>query len=1368
MRRLASALATFVVASLGVTLPALTAPPASAAVPAAETSSILVTNQYGGSTCANQQLFVANALTGALTSNLGTPNSSFGVFNEAKPFDNNRKIVALWGGSSDHGQLGGVGVYDRVAGAWTSSFTLSTGIERGAESPHSITVLPDGYYAVAHVGSVDGTGSGYVMVFSPTGTKVQQVALNSAHGVEWDSSRGYLYAVGYSYAKKYSYSTTTHTISEVASYSLPTTGGHDLRRRRVDNDFFLTTNSQVYVFRPDATTKFTTLTKSDGTSIGGGVKNVDQRFDGLTEYAYMEQNYFYFTDRARVAGQFCASPYKAGRWLYAIGDPVYSDDGAPPPPPPATSADPFVWASELIRPNAASRPVEKFWVGGAAYADKEGVKKNLASAVTAGKTPYVFFYHFGDNGSPTMGNVQNATTSQMEEWKLFATRIAEGIGASSEAYVVVEPEWDTNISGACTSKYTTALRSVIDIFERIAPKARLINGPGLWNPNDSAFSCFKTAASWFDLQGFLHHVVSNHSDCTWRSNREAFTGGTSLSTALGIVDRVRSKADRVKRLFGGGNVILTDLGVTRCGWGDSGQAQIFAKLVDALPSLYNEIGLRGTMIRTGGPGNLDERYLGVNNEGMFDYDNKPGEVEVDRGKTVIQNHLNAISTTTTDPPTFTSAATAPSSVAPGSPALIQATVTNTKSSLTNGIVDLEVHDATGKVAQQYFTAQSFANGESRTYEWEWAGSLTPGSYRVFVGVFASGWNPQYHEHFTSTYITVGSAAPAFTSSASASPATVAPDGTTTITATVTNTGGTLTDGIVDLQVISPTGTKVDEKYFTGQTIAGAASATYTMAWTAPVTDGTYTIRVAVHGASWSPTYHSNGNAGTIDVGPGHFSSAVSASPTTVVPGGTSTLTTTVTGVGRSLTNGIVAVEVYNGDGVRVAQQDWSGQNIASGASATYTYAWTAPSAVGAYTVKVGVWGAGWTPTYHWNARAASVGVAAPDFESAADASPATIAPGTATTVGVNVTTTGGTISNAIVDLEIFEPAGTRVYQKSWSGQTLTHGTTSTYAQAWTAPATTGSYRVKVGVFGAGWTPTHHWNSDADSIVVANPAFTSSAVVSASSVAAGGTTTITGSYTNTGGSMANGIVGLEVYNPSGTKVTQKTWSGQAIANGDTATYAYTWTAPTTAGTYTVKLAVWDSDWSPTWHWNNGAATISVGSTSFQPSFRVGSGANTWWIELYTSDDVTAVDVIGDDGRFYLSLPKKSWGAWAATPPSELMSGDLVRFIARRSSDGASASSSNFGWLTQTPTTSAGWASTFTRSSSVSTSWVEVSVSSAATAVEVKVGTGAFTALTKQSGGTWAKAMTVPAGSKVVFRAARSDGARAYSTVYTWMQ
>ncbi len=113
------------------------------------------------------------------------------------------------------------------------------------------------------------------------------------------------------------------------------------------------------------------------------------------------------------------------------------------------------------------------------------------------------------------------------------------------------------------------------------------------------------------------------------------------------------------------------------------------------------------------------------------------------------------------------------------------------------------------------------------------------------------------------------------------------------------------------------------------------------------------------------------------------------------------------------------------------------------------------------------------------------------------------------------------------------------------------------------------------------------------------------------------------------------------------------------------------------------------------------------------------------------------------------------------------GSLVRFIARRSSDGATAGSNNFYWLQAAPTTDPGWVCSVTKGSGASTTWVEALACSGATNVEVKVGSGAFTALTYSStSGKWGKAMNVATGTKVVFRATSSSGARAYSQIITW--
>ena len=259
--------------------------------------------------------------------------------------------------------------------------------------------------------------------------------------------------------------------------------------------------------------------------------------------------------------------------------------------------------------------------------------------VGEGEAPYIFFYHWGDGPGRPMSDVQNATAQEIAQWEAFAEAIAEGIG-SGYAHVVLEPEWDANPTGANSATFKEPLERIIATFRQNAPNAVLVNGPGLWK-SDSVYTEFADVAANMDVQGFLLHIVSNDGDCTWRDDGSSYNGGMDLAEALTIVDKIETRADRVKRLFDADRVMLTDLGITRCSWGDSGQKQIFEKLVDALSSLYDDAGLRAVALRNGGPA-PEERYLGHNNEGMFDWSGHPAQTEVDRAVSVLQSHLSLL------------------------------------------------------------------------------------------------------------------------------------------------------------------------------------------------------------------------------------------------------------------------------------------------------------------------------------------------------------------------------------------------------------------------------------------------------------------------------------------------------------------------------------------------------------------------------------------------------------------------------------------------------------------------------------------------------------------------------------------------------
>jgi hypothetical protein len=93
-------------------------------------------------------------------------------------------------------------------------------------------------------------------------------------------------------------------------------------------------------------------------------------------------------------------------------------------------------------------------------------------------------------------------------------------------------------------------------------------------------------------------------------------------------------------------------------------------------------------------------------------------------------------------------------------------------------------------------------------------------------------------------------------------------------------------------------------------------------------------------------------------------------------------------------------------------------------------------------------------------------------------SPATLRRGSAETLTVSVTS--GSTRSALVDIEIYAPNGSKVYQTYFDAQSFTAGVTKKYTATWRLPdnAARGTYTVKVGVFSVGWGTLYHWNNSA--------------------------------------------------------------------------------------------------------------------------------------------------------------------------------------------------------------------------------------------------------------------------------------------------
>jgi hypothetical protein len=213
--------------------------------------------------------------------------------------------------------------------------------------------------------------------------------------------------------------------------------------------------------------------------------------------------------------------------------------------------------------------------------------------------------------------------------------------------------------------------------------------------------------------------------------------------------------------------------------------------------------------------------------------------------------------------------------------------------------------------------------------------------------------------------------PTFTSSATASPNPVVQNSSTTVTATVKCTANTLTNGTVQIIAVDPSGNATTLKSFTDQNFTANETETYTATLT-PALVGTYTLEVEVTSAT-GQQWSLNSTAGTVSVSSAlSFTSTGTATPSSVAIGATTTIAVTVKNTGTvAYSNGNVEVQIFNASNTAVVTQVYSSQNIAAGASESYSFTWTPSSstATGTYSVDVGAFDSSWSTDYYWNTDA---------------------------------------------------------------------------------------------------------------------------------------------------------------------------------------------------------------------------------------------------------------------------------------------------------------------------------------------------------------------------------------------------------------
>jgi hypothetical protein len=330
------------------------------------------------------------------------------------------------------------------------------------------------------------------------------------------------------------------------------------------------------------------------------------------------------------------------------------------------------------------------------------------------------------------------------------------------------------------------------------------------------------------------------------------------------------------------------------------------------------------------------------------------------------------------PPAFTIAgiSAAPSPAGVGQAVALGTSVT-ASAAASDIVVDLEVHDAAGqKIAQQVYSGQSFAAGQTLAYTWSWPGAPAAGTYHFVVAVLDASWNTLYAAVNPAATVAVETpAAAVFTVGAtSATPSPIAPGQTVGIGTSVQATGAA-SGIVVDVSIWSANGTRVTQQAYTGQSFTAGQARGYTWPWAVPASlpAGSYRVSVGVFDASWSQPYAWIDAAATFTVQVpatvGFTVGATTASPNPVSRGQSVTVATAITG-GAAASGIIVDIGIYDPQGQRIAQKAFTGQSFAAGQTRSYSWAW-AVGPTGTYTVKIGVFDASWTTPYIWVDSAAT-------------------------------------------------------------------------------------------------------------------------------------------------------------------------------------------------------------------------------------------------------------------------------------------------------------------------------------------------------------------------------------------------------------
>ena len=202
-----------------------------------------------------------------------------------------------------------------------------------------------------------------------------------------------------------------------------------------------------------------------------------------------------------------------------------------------------------------------------------------------------------------------------------------------------------------------------------------------------------------------------------------------------------------------------------------------------------------------------------------------------------------------------------------------------------------------------------------------------------------------------------------------------------------------------------------------------------------------------------------------------WTTSATVSPSSILVGDVASISATVSS--NRFRKALVDLEVFDSSGARAYQQAFDNQAFQANRPVQYTVSWK-PATAGQYTVKVGLFGPGWSGLQSWNNNAATFLVGVSEVPTANGwTTYATVASSsslTGETIGLSAFVLCDRAATALVDVEVYDGAGARVFQQAFDNQSFEANGAIAFTSSW-KPATAGTYTMGI-LFrtGLGWAP----------------------------------------------------------------------------------------------------------------------------------------------------------------------------------------------------------------------------------------------------------------------------------------------------------